>query len=505
MSIDPTNFANPCASEQGYVNIRDFGAVGDGSDATRALQQAVDTGCSVLIPAGLYTISATVKLSGLRDVRIFGEGTLTYADGTPTGTAGVQMLQLDGCANILIENLFFDGNKANLTQPPPPPAWNSGTPRKYYTPVDIQNSSNVTVQNCEFVNVSTTSVNFQGSSFVRILNNSFADSYMDPIFTITPDNDHAYIVGNTIQRIHYQYQYGNGMIVDSNHVYIALNTIDGVDRTGIKPIDRDMRCIVVIGNQISNCVWHGINPQGGSSILIADNVIHDVGLSGIYVAPFEQGTVRTTVRDITISDNLIYNTGMTRDDPPALPPHAINTQAYTQGAVENLKISGNSISQATQASGIRLNAMVRTTVENNQIQSAGVNGILLDGNSAVQGVDVNIRGNSIFQPAADGIRVTNAQQGLVIAGNLVSGPCENGIRCDADPRGFARKIEANTVGDVSQSGIEDATDGTLVANNVVEKAAVCYTLTNPIFINNVGKRYTVAYSRITGTADTRLD
>lgn len=82
----------------GAANILDFGAVGDGSDDTAAIQAALDTGADVVIPFGSFTLagSAPLLLRHHRQ-RLFGlgEGSILRC----TATAGLF------CAIGLVENI----------------------------------------------------------------------------------------------------------------------------------------------------------------------------------------------------------------------------------------------------------------------------------------------------------------------------------------------------------------------------------------------------------------
>ncbi len=64
------------------VNVRDFGAIGNGSaDDTAKIQAAANaaiaTGKALYFPAGLYLISSTIRLSGVMNIYGDGEGTTT--------------------------------------------------------------------------------------------------------------------------------------------------------------------------------------------------------------------------------------------------------------------------------------------------------------------------------------------------------------------------------------------------------------------------------------------
>ena len=61
------------------VSVKDFGAVGDGSDATAAFTAAVASGAgAIYIPAGTYKVSSTIAVD--RDITIFGDGPTTKID-----------------------------------------------------------------------------------------------------------------------------------------------------------------------------------------------------------------------------------------------------------------------------------------------------------------------------------------------------------------------------------------------------------------------------------------
>ena len=57
------------------VNVKDFGAVGDGvTDDTAAIQAAITAGGDVVFPAGLFKVTARITLPSGRDTRIRGSG-----------------------------------------------------------------------------------------------------------------------------------------------------------------------------------------------------------------------------------------------------------------------------------------------------------------------------------------------------------------------------------------------------------------------------------------------
>jgi len=67
------------------VSVKDFGAVGDGSDATAAFNLAIASGAkAIYIPAGTYVLSSTVTVN--RDIMIYGDGSNTKIDVSSVGS-----------------------------------------------------------------------------------------------------------------------------------------------------------------------------------------------------------------------------------------------------------------------------------------------------------------------------------------------------------------------------------------------------------------------------------
>lgn len=91
----PQDYIAGLPSFFGYLNVMDYGAVGDGiADDTAAIQAAINAGkassVTVYMPTGIYKVTATLDLSGSGEVRLVGDGpghTLIYS--TVTTTAGI--------------------------------------------------------------------------------------------------------------------------------------------------------------------------------------------------------------------------------------------------------------------------------------------------------------------------------------------------------------------------------------------------------------------------------
>lgn len=102
----------------GFINVKDFGAKGDGSDATVAFQAAAAaataaSGGNIFVPAGSYTITGAVTLSSNTRVYGAGAGSVITQSGTWGGgvMSGAGTSSAFNCANaasgIQIERLNF--------------------------------------------------------------------------------------------------------------------------------------------------------------------------------------------------------------------------------------------------------------------------------------------------------------------------------------------------------------------------------------------------------------
>jgi hypothetical protein len=107
------------------VNVKDYGAVGDGvADDRASIQAALNAGSVVYVPAGTYAVGSELKISS--NTRIYGDGkyvsVLKLADGGArasnvlTNTGNTREYHTEADRNITIEHLGFDGNAPNRQQ-----------------------------------------------------------------------------------------------------------------------------------------------------------------------------------------------------------------------------------------------------------------------------------------------------------------------------------------------------------------------------------------------------
>ncbi|WP_369409292.1 right-handed parallel beta-helix repeat-containing protein [Deinococcus arboris] len=84
----PTPTPAPIATPSGAVDVKTYGAKGDGvTDDTAALQKAASSGKSLSFPAGTYLVSKAVTFNGTNNISVVGQGATIKARGGFSGTA----------------------------------------------------------------------------------------------------------------------------------------------------------------------------------------------------------------------------------------------------------------------------------------------------------------------------------------------------------------------------------------------------------------------------------
>ena len=290
------------AVKQG-INVKEYGAVGDGvTDDTAAIQAALDAahiagGGVIFFPEGTYL---TDQLS-------------VYSNTILTGTGNGSVLKLsvgaeeqhllfigDGEEYITIQILKLDGNRANN-------AYN------YSKIIQNYGGNYVTVQNCHVTSGYSDGIWFaHGAINCRAINN-----YVDDCGNgIKVASNGTIISGNTVINCG-----TTGIWLESSAtaghndgVICSGNYVDGKDTTtygirlggGIFAGDN----VHIINNTIIDCVNHGISTttsddEAFNNILIQGNVCTGHGINGISITP----DAAHTFLNSTISGNICNDNG----------------------------------------------------------------------------------------------------------------------------------------------------------------------------------------------------
>jgi len=448
---------NSVINVEDYRKYEDKGQTKKRND-TEMIQAAIDAAIvvnsgkrvcgQVFIPCKTYTITKTIRIGDhdlglhVNGLRIFGGGELVIDEKIPVAEEkkiGLQVFKISACSNLIIEGLNFDGSASEKKEPHPGQD-NSGEPRVLYSPVDIRDSNNITVRHCTFQNVARACINVQRSKRVSISFSIFRDCYMDPLFSIDshpntnipkkPDNKDVSIFCNVIERVRFahiyrkktpprgytaeNYMMGNGIIMDADRLLVAYNTIDGVDRSGMKPCDAICKDQRIIGNVIRNCDFQGISLQGGLNIIVDMNIISSIDKSGILVSIGKNDPKKRENRRVVIRRNLIRDTCHQQ-----VPKQDINRGGIQIGAdAYGISVDSNLISNSKKH-GIFLSSPENVTVKNNQIHDVKVYGIRLDAGSGGLGSrEGSIGGNSIIKTGSSAIAIMDISDYIIIGPNF---------------------------------------------------------------------------------------
>lgn len=104
----------PNLANYGVVNVKDFGAVGDGvHDDTAAIQTAIQTAGVVLFPAGTYIVRNSIPLNN--NICIVGEGKDSVIKKGGDYDVFFSLFVGNG-KSLQISNICFDGNLLNLSR-----------------------------------------------------------------------------------------------------------------------------------------------------------------------------------------------------------------------------------------------------------------------------------------------------------------------------------------------------------------------------------------------------
>jgi hypothetical protein len=313
------------------VNVKDFGAVGDGvADDTAAIQAAVNAVSANPIGGTLYFsdgIYITQEITVGSNIIIEGNGT------TLKGKTGQNYIfRLTGLENITIQNFIFDC--VGLTDVNPNPSDSGIKSSAIYVRVGTGSFNNIKILNNRFINISMTSPDYHAVGFNDvncIVSNNFVDQCGGDVLNF---NGGINIVTNNQIRNGGDggVAFNNGArgIISDNYIYkcdlgvgcgpegfttdtsynntlqIDSNTIDSCDwgvnlgwfgfagREGPENFS-------VTNNSFYNCKSHAIRYDGRTGAwnpngVISNNVVYRTG------SPNYDGTSNTSTTDILIAN-----------------------------------------------------------------------------------------------------------------------------------------------------------------------------------------------------------
>lgn len=361
------------------LNVKNYGAKGDGvSDDTAAIAQALaavraTANAVVYFPAGTYLVSKALALIG--PVAVSGASAATTRLRL---TADWGLFYASNTAQVKLSNLTLDAN--NL-------------PGSYG--MWINDASNVTIANCQFVNVANCGVSLQRVSSVWVTSSTFKNIGWSGVRLEDPGdgnaNRYVYVQGCAFSNVvasglagHAAVQAHDNPAAVNERLWIQNNAIQS---RGVGLGLDSMNYGTVSGNRIvgNGVMGEGIAFSGANNLLsgntinnnfaagilqwavayrsnagntIAGNTCYD-NAQGIAVVCAADGTL---VKDLTIASNRCYSASTGH-------PQQWGVQAYINGASSfqwvNVRIASNDL-RGNAIGGVNLVPPATAALVNNQ-------------------------------------------------------------------------------------------------------------------------------------------
>lgn len=239
----------PTTQPPNSINVKDFGAKGDGSsDDQAALQKAFDqakaTGQSVWIPPGTYNHSGVLNVDG---TKVSGSGNQTVLNATNPDQESIKLTG-EGCA---VSNL-----KTTVSAP-----CRSSQPDD--AAILVQNASNASVSNITAQGAASNGIRLDNATGANISHNLVEGSNADGIALMNGSS------GNTVSN-NAVYQAGDDSYSDDSYTSDAKQDTGNTFENNLSQDNAYGRgmCFAgsandtVKGNTISGSKWYGIFAQG---------------------------------------------------------------------------------------------------------------------------------------------------------------------------------------------------------------------------------------------------
>jgi parallel beta-helix repeat protein len=364
----------------GMVNVKDFGAVGDGvADDTAAIQAALNTGSKlVYFPAGTY-LATSVSLPS--NIILSGCG---YASVLQTSTNAF-FVNAESQNNIGITKLRFVGDSATLGG------------KASQSLVVLRGCTQCSVTECYFeggargINIG----NVQGlspivrSSNIIITGNFFTNIADCAIFTIRAKA--VTISHNIIDGV------GNG---GTSNFAQGINIDDGSATDGLLALEAEQ--IIVYGNIIQNLTGdtasYGITVTGTKNTVISSNILYNIGATGV------QGMTGIRLSNGGLSPDLENNNiTITGNHLTNIADDGIRLERSNACHISGNHINnwGSNTGSSSTAAAIQIGSLsARCSATNNHCQAGATSGIgvyVLSScsNTMVFGNAIDPNGNSI--------------------------------------------------------------------------------------------------------------
>jgi hypothetical protein len=340
-----SNIVTALVSAKNVINVKDYGAKGDGvTDDTAAIQSAIQSNAVILFPAGTYLISNTIQIAaGLTNVHISAESAVIKSTNLTT-----YLFQMN-------QNAFVTVTGGEYTR---------ADPITFTSPSDqaafrFISCTDVIVQNV-FINGSPGMgiclMNCQGA---KIINNIIKNTTRDGVYS----------------------HYGVNLLYSGNYLENIKDDALSMHDYGINSDKQDIIAAgypqagnsIICNNKIKNAM-RGIASIGLQALTVTGNVIEHLpgpGISIFNTAESFEGP-DTTVQDIIISDNQVSYA-------------CLNNLTFLGGTYSNGNQNGNGKAAISVGSydanyqyELNLRRLIHVQVNNNLVVNCACNGFFVN-------------------------------------------------------------------------------------------------------------------------------
>jgi len=476
------------------VNVKDFGAVGDGAtDDTAAIQAAVAIGGRVFVPEGVYRHS---NLNITKDTILYGEGSGSVLKKLDA-TSGNMLTCVVASVNLAVRDLTFDGNQAAQT------AEQYAYIIRYDAASSALEPNTLEASRCVFKNQEYCSIRMTGSSqltadtnFVDVTHCQFlggqdGSTGYDPRYVSITDAGNAIITNNLANfgakpagtGVPFCLLGSSSLEVDNQGTLIVSNNTlhfcgrEASNSLGAIESYSSSRQFTVSGNTLYDSQGRAIALKADTAYsVVSNNSIYKITGSGAAITMFR--SVQASAKDgLIITGNILDLAGST--------------------ACRGIIVNGNNVSLVPNVG----DEHKYVSVTNNVIANSTSNAIdITNCNSFI------CSGNSITDGTVDsGIIVANCIGDCLISSNIVSTVALLGIWVQSSNPTLSGSVVGNVVNDVGNRGIEvdSGVDWKISGNKVDQCVSNCLrvqsTTGNVVVSDNFLTNSSAAFYEITNT------
>lgn len=410
-----------------FVTPEMYGAEGDGStDDTSAINSAMQTGMTVLFSQKIYKC-ANVLVENKNNIALIGNGATLFF---PNGTDNKKWLSFVECSNVYIENLNFNGNRANQTLKSSLDGVDAKDLSENCPAILFDGCNNCVVSKCTFTECQADGVQIDKLYYDQDASASNISSDIriaDCIFDAVGRNGVSVVHAEKVSIENCTFK---------NIQLFSTSIACGIDAEPNPVVGFICRDINITNCLFDNCVW-GVNLTANGENPVMERI--SVNNNNIHNCNIGFQMLISNGKNIDVHDNIV--TSCLRG-------------LRGQGLIKGLSFINNDITNMLANNvGIQFNYLENAIILANRIDSTGGYGI-----SIVNGNTITIKENVITGDNASGAHIhCDAATNVIVKNNRFLG---NKATCIIES-GSGNQFVDNTV----DSHYSHNVSGGLVANN----------------------------------------